>query len=70
MDDINVNLVLPVRDINALLAQLCKLPYADVHDLVGKIKSQGDAVMAAVMQKVASSAPAPANDANVTDVAV
>ncbi len=55
MDDISVNLVLTVPDINQILSALAKQPYGEVHLLVGKVKSQGDAVMTAVLQRAHAS---------------
>ena len=59
MDDLPVNLVVSVRDVNTILAALSKQPYGDVYVLVGKVKSQGDAVMNAIMTKAMAPTPEP-----------
>ena len=47
MNDKTITLTLPVNDVNIILAGLLELPAKVSLDVIGRVKQQGDAQMAA-----------------------
>lgn len=50
LDQLELNLNLKVAEANVILASLKKHPFEEVATLIGKIKAQGDAQVAAAAQ--------------------
>lgn len=53
-----IKLELNVNEVNAILRSLGKHPFDEIAALIGKIKQQGDAQLAAQEQAAQASAPA------------
>ena len=49
-----INLELTVAEVNIILASLGKHPFAEIANLIGKIKQQGEAQVAAAQQEPAN----------------
>lgn len=56
MENLEISLTLTVNEVNAILKGLFELPFKESADLIAKVKTMGEAAMAAHIEKSKASA--------------